>query len=147
MRPSFLLSFLLLSTVIISEVQAIRLEKDFPSVKHHKIQEGITVNKESSGAIIGEDIQCKEGQCTLSGKNRKLIAKEKSISPTKISKNETNGGKLSTDELGGKHERSYIDSSPDSNDHQEATPERYPEILDIDEMDYSQARRKPPIHN
>lgn len=61
--------------------------------------------------------------------------------------NETNGGKLSTDELGGKHESSYVASSLDSNDHQEATPERYPEILDIDEMDYSQARRKPPIHN
>lgn len=43
------------------------------------MQEGITVNKESSGAIIGEDIQCKEGQCTSSGTMRRRnsrIAKE-----------------------------------------------------------------------
>lgn len=60
--------------------------------------------------------------------------------------NETNGGKLSTDVLGGKRESFSVDSSPDSN-HREATPERYPDTLDIDEMDYSPARRKPPIHN
>ncbi|KAF7153611.1 hypothetical protein RHSIM_Rhsim01G0051900 [Rhododendron simsii] len=173
MRPYFLLSVLLLSTII-SEVQAIRLKKEFLSVTDHKIQvgflskisfciifngmeiflvdqnkkklqEGRTVNKASDGAINGEDILCKEGQCS-SGKNRKLIAKATSTNPTTISKNETNGGKSSTDELGGKHQSFSVDSSPDSN-HREATPERYPDTLNIDEMDYSPARRKPPIHN
>ncbi|KAI8570560.1 hypothetical protein RHMOL_Rhmol01G0044100 [Rhododendron molle] len=144
MRPYFLLSVLLLSTII-SEVQAIRPNKDFLSVKDHKIQDGRTVNKASDGAINGEDIQCKEGQCS-SGKNRKLIAKATSTNPTTISKNETNGGKSSTNELGGKHESFSVDSSPDS-DHREATRKRYPDTLDIDEMDYSPARRKPPIHN
>ncbi|KAG5564226.1 hypothetical protein RHGRI_000430 [Rhododendron griersonianum] len=125
MRPYFLLSVLLLSTII--------------------SEEGRTVNKASDGAIDGEDIQCKEGQCS-SGKNRKLIAKATSTNPTTISKNETNGGKLSTDVLGGKRESFSVDSLPDSN-HREATRERYPDTLDIDEMDYSPARRKPPIHN
>ncbi|PSS08172.1 Auxin-induced protein like [Actinidia chinensis var. chinensis] len=143
MRPSLLVSFLFLS-IFISEVQGIRLKKGFfANIGYHKIHE--------------EAIQCKEGQC--SGNNiRKLVEKATSTIPTTttiISKNEKNGGpkvwsnpegKLNTKRQSGKEESLTV-SSPPVSEHREAINQRYPDILDLAGMDYTPARRKPPIHN
>ena len=45
-----------------------------------------------------------------------------------------------------KEEIFTVNSSPVSG-HGKATPEGYPDILDIAGMDYTPAKRKPPIHN
>ena len=55
-------------------------------------------------------------------------------------------GKLNTEQKSGKEE-SFSVSSPPVSEHWEAANERYPDILDIAGMDYTPARRKPPIHN
>uniref|UniRef100_A0A5B7API1 Uncharacterized protein n=1 Tax=Davidia involucrata TaxID=16924 RepID=A0A5B7API1_DAVIN len=151
MRLSLLVSLLLLS-VLISEAQGIRLKKGFVSAGHHKIHEG-TLIKTSNGGV-GEVILCKDGHC--SGNIRKLMTKITSRTTITTSKNDKNGGtkadpiskgkSSSSEELGREEEKFSVNSSPDS-EHREATPEHYPDILDIAGMDYSSARRKPPIHN
>lgn len=51
-----------------------------------------------------------------------------------------------TKNIGEKEERLSLNSSPVS-EHREVGTEQYPENGNIVEMDYSPARRKPPIHN
>ena len=71
-----------------------------------------------------------------------------------IVQNEKNGenkadpiskGRSTTGEIVGEHEKLSVNSSPNS-EHQ-VTKDHYEETMDLTEMDYSQARRKPPIHN
>ncbi|CAL5374283.1 hypothetical protein CsSME_00007890 [Camellia sinensis var. sinensis] len=146
MRPSLLVSLLLFS-ILISDVQAIRLNKGFLPVGHDQIHVGVEVA-----------IHCKDENC--SGNIRKLVSKANSNptttnTATTISKNDKNGGtkagsistgKLNTNGLSEKEESFSVKSSPVS-EHREASPEHYPDILDIAGMDYSPAKRKPPIHN
>uniref|UniRef100_A0A5B7ARH7 Uncharacterized protein n=1 Tax=Davidia involucrata TaxID=16924 RepID=A0A5B7ARH7_DAVIN len=131
MKSSLLASLLLLS-ILISEAQGIRLKKGFVSAEQHKIHEGTLIKTNNGG--VGEVILCKEGHC--SGNSRKLMTKTTSSTST-TSKNDKNGGE---------EENFSVSSSPVPK-HREAAPERYPDILDIAGMDYSPARKKPPIHN
>ncbi|KAJ6992493.1 hypothetical protein NC653_015777 [Populus alba x Populus x berolinensis] len=54
-------------------------------------------------------------------------------------------GRSANGEIVGEHEKSSVSSSPNS-EHR-VTKDHYEEIMDLTEMDYSPARRKPPIHN
>ncbi|THG15427.1 hypothetical protein TEA_002918 [Camellia sinensis var. sinensis] len=68
MRPSLLVSFLLLS-ILISEVQGISLRKGFLPVGHHKIHKA-KVNRTSS-AVVGEAVDdCKDRHCLGTLKKR-----------------------------------------------------------------------------
>ena len=59
----------------------------------------------------------------------------------------TEGNKSSSEGLDGEVEKNLsVRSSPISS-HSKAGPEHYPDILDIAGMDYSPAKRKPPVHN
>lgn len=60
--------------------------------------------------------------------------------------NMKNGDK-SRDEVAGREEENFIVNASPVSEHPEASPEGYPDIIDIAGMDYSPARRKPPIHN
>ncbi|KAG5242744.1 hypothetical protein OIU76_010347 [Salix suchowensis] len=156
MRPSLVVSLLVLS-FLLQQAQGIRLEKGFKQVgADQKVQaEEITPLKEKSnvGGVLGEAVLCKEGQCT--GMNRKLIAvtTSTSSSPTiTTSKNEKNGENKADpiskgrSTIVGEHEKLSVNSSPKS-EHQVLTKDHYEETMDLTEMDYSPARRKPPIHN
>ncbi|XP_034700319.1 uncharacterized protein LOC117925426 [Vitis riparia] len=141
---------LLLLSLILSQVQGIRLEKGFSSAGHQKIQveEGSPIKITSNGGLVGEVTLCRDGHCS-SGINRKLMTKTTSTSsttPTTNSKNVKNGGKSGDQVPGREEENFYVNASPVS-EHPEAAPEGYPDIIDIAGMDYSPARRKPPIHN
>ncbi|XP_044472419.1 uncharacterized protein LOC123201038 [Mangifera indica] len=157
MRPSFLIlaiSLLLLS-LFLSGAQGIRLKKEllfsFGHLKAHNMHEekGDSLKKESSDFML-----CKEGhECSSSGMTRKLItstAPPPSPSTTASNKNEENKanpttkGKSSTSpsrdgETQSKQGKFPSKSPPSS--------EQYVDITDIAEMDYSPAKKKPPIHN
>ncbi|XP_052198559.1 uncharacterized protein LOC127805813 [Diospyros lotus] len=152
MRPSLLLSILLFS-ILISNVQGIRFNKEFLSAWKNKLQESREAKAGSKGDIEIEEAihHCKDEHCSSSpsGSNRKLMASAKSnpTSSTTISKNDKGKPKSTTDGLGGKDQESLpLNSSPDSK-HRKAATEHYPDILDIAGMDYTPAKRKPPIHN
>ncbi|KAJ9141067.1 hypothetical protein P3X46_031647 [Hevea brasiliensis] len=152
MRPALIVSLLLLS-FLLHDAQGIRLEKEFMQVGHQKIHEDKSSLIKRSNGAFGEVILCKEGHCT--GMNRKLTTVTTSTpSPaTSTSKNEenveenkanpmTSKGRSSNEEVGGEQEKFTINSSPAS-EHQEVNHDDH--YVDI--MDYSPAKRKPPIHN
>ncbi|KAL8037426.1 hypothetical protein ABFX02_11G039000 [Erythranthe guttata] len=68
------------------------------------------------------------------------------LKETPLEKHHNN--KIQNDEINGKRkeEKMSVKSSPTTTT-EKRQPEMYPDILDIAGMDYSQARRKPPIHN
>ncbi|XVF34507.1 hypothetical protein REPUB_Repub18cG0064500 [Reevesia pubescens] len=150
MRPSYLAVSLLLLFIFLSSVQGIRLEKSFKSaVLHPKLHEGVLM-KDSNG-VLGDVILCKEGHCTERGR-KLLTASTASTIPasTTNSKSEekanpTSKVKSGNEETGGKQEKFPVGSATDS-EHQEVH-DQYADIMDIAEMDYSPAKRKPPIHN
>ncbi|KAG2411330.1 hypothetical protein I3760_Q010400 [Carya illinoinensis] len=156
------LSLLLILSLLLSEAQGIRLDKKFMSRWQHKVHEDGSALVEKTNGGVGEVILCKDGHC-ISGKNRKLITTTTSPSTTiPTSKNEMNEENKAHDhpmpkgEPGnGKHhgeEENLVvnhGKTVTSDQHQEfAHHEHFPaDIIDMAEMDYSPARRKPPIHN
>ncbi|KAI3446826.1 hypothetical protein Pfo_003491 [Paulownia fortunei] len=148
MRSWMLISLLLLS-VLIHEAQGIRLRKRNPSDRQHNIHK-ILQGRSNDG--VEEIILCKGKHC--SGRIRKLIMTPIS-STTTIAKNDKNEenkahpkseGSSTNEKIARKAENLSVNSSSITEQRQPAL-ETYPDILDIAGMDYSQARRKPPIHN
>ncbi|XVE98457.1 hypothetical protein REPUB_Repub03eG0108300 [Reevesia pubescens] len=153
MRPSCLAISLLVMFIFLSSVQGIRLEKSFKSAGHPKLHEGALMK--NSNGVMGDVILCKEGHCK--GKGRKLLTATTASTPTSTttSKNQEINGenkvkptskvKSGNQENDEKQEKFPV-GSPTSFEHQEVH-DHYADIMDIAEMDYSPARRKPPIHN
>ncbi|CAA2960132.1 Hypothetical predicted protein [Olea europaea subsp. europaea] len=90
----------------------------------------------------------------FAGRNGKLITKAVthiSSSDTIFKSEKTEGNKDHTksksDKISVTEENLPTNSSTVTDEKQQPVPEPYPDILDIAGMDYSQARRKPPIHN
>ncbi|XP_010244867.1 PREDICTED: uncharacterized protein LOC104588576 [Nelumbo nucifera] len=154
MRPALLVSLLLLLFV---GAQGIRLEQGLKSVIQKKSQEEMESRLiEASSGGLGEVVLCRDGHC--SGRSRKLMTQtlSTSTSTTTTSKSvKKNGGteidpkskNHSNKGFGGNEENFSVKSSPLPAEHGGATPEHYPDIIDIAGMDYSPAGRKPPIHN
>ncbi|XVE63613.1 hypothetical protein DITRI_Ditri07aG0033600 [Diplodiscus trichospermus] len=153
MRPPCFAVFLLVLFIFLSSacVQGIRLEKSIKSAGRPKLHEGTLMETSNNGDMGDQVILCKEGHCT--GKGRKLFTASTPTSTT-TSKSEENGEnkanptpkvKSGNQENGEKQEKFPVDS-PTTSEHQEVQ-EQYADIMDIAEMDYSPARRKPPIHN
>ncbi|CAK7338538.1 unnamed protein product [Dovyalis caffra] len=113
----------------------IRLEKGFMQVGAQKVQEEKSSLKERStnGGVLGEVILCKEEHCT--GTMEKRNDKNGGNNADPIAK-----GRSSNGEIAGKHEKLSVNSE------QQVTKDHYEE-MDLTEMDYSPARKKPPIHN
>ncbi|OIW19516.1 hypothetical protein TanjilG_06971 [Lupinus angustifolius] len=131
MRPSFVVSLLLLSLLII-KAQGIQPQK------HYNGESAVlkTSNSDDEEAIL----------CKGNIKNRKLVTTPVSTTYP-ISKNVNKGGN-EVQPLVEANERKvnkFSTISKHDEDHQHK--EQYPDLENITEMDYSPARRKPPIHN
>ncbi|XVF88252.1 hypothetical protein PTKIN_Ptkin19aG0034700 [Pterospermum kingtungense] len=152
MRPSCLAVSVLVLFIFLSSVQGIRLETSFKSAKHPELHGGTdTLMKTSSNGVMGEVILCKGGHCT--GKGRKLLTATTAgtSTSTTTSKSEENRenkanptSKVQSDNQGNGEKQAKVVpvGSPTTSEHQEVE-----DIMEIAEMDYSPARRKPPIHN
>ncbi|KAK4414955.1 hypothetical protein Salat_2602500 [Sesamum alatum] len=136
MRSWLLMLLLLLSSVLlVHEAQGIRLVKGSIADREHNIQEFLPGKRHNEGHVDEEAvIVCKKKQC--SGRIRKLTMTLISSTST-IAKNDKNEEN--------KEENLSVNPSSTNPDHQQGQPT--PDILDIAGMDYSLARRKPPIHN
>ncbi|CAA3019095.1 Hypothetical predicted protein [Olea europaea subsp. europaea] len=131
MRPVLLVSLLLLS-FLTQEAHGIRLRKGSLPARHPIVHEESlrVLNRNNNG--VEEAVTCKGRHC--SGRSRKLVTnKVPNSSTTAILKNDKNEDYSISEKFGGKEENN--------------SPKSYPDILDIAGMDYSQATRKPPIHN
>ncbi|KAM3270114.1 hypothetical protein P3S67_030020 [Capsicum chacoense] len=143
MKQFLLLSLLLLSTLV-HEAQA----RNIPKSKEKALKE----RSDEGGSK--ENILCKDGHCSSSGRNRKLMTKTSTISPitsttttTKNIKNEGNKAHDTTTILKDQtsSENFSVNSSPETG-HRKISSD-HPDVLDLAGMDYSPAKRKPPIHN
>ncbi|KAE8713954.1 Detected protein of unknown function [Hibiscus syriacus] len=150
MRPSSLAVSFMVLFIFLSSVQGIRLEKSFKSSWHPKLHEEAFM--QSSNGVVGDVIFCKEGHCT--GNSRKLLTATTAIATSTSAtgpKSEDSGDnkanptskvKSGNQENGGKQEKVHVGSPTTSEVH-----DQYADIMEIAEMDYSPAKRKPPIHN
>ncbi|KAK7292001.1 hypothetical protein RIF29_07609 [Crotalaria pallida] len=162
MRPSFVVSILLLSLLLLTKTQGIRLGKGSSLVvqQHRQHDKESAMSKKSNISDPDEEaILCsKDEQCTGKIKNRKLVTTSVSTTHT-ISKNVNNGGNevhplvngntRSVKVNGEANETKVNKMSTDSKNQQDQQhQEQYPDlVVDITEMDYSPPRRKTPIHN
>ncbi|XP_024185069.1 uncharacterized protein LOC112189920 [Rosa chinensis] len=147
--------YLLLLSLLLSQAQGIRLEKGFISVKQqnkniHGDSTVLTPKSESTAAsgVLSKDCG-RDDRCLSSGSSRKLITVTSSTTTTSTTKNEKN---IVGRNVG--HPKAESSSATNSDKHHEeekeevaATGHQYPDPIDMTEMDYSPARRKPPIHN
>ncbi|XP_057431050.1 uncharacterized protein LOC130723918 [Lotus japonicus] len=132
MRPSFVVSLMLLS-FFLTKAQGIRLEKgSFAAQQHNKHDEEDNLLRREDSSD-DEAVLCKDEKCTGKIKNRKLFTTSVSTIHA-ISKNVKNGGTDKEEEI-------------KVNKQQEVPHEHNPDLVDIVDMDYSPARRKTPIHN
>ncbi|XP_058113188.1 uncharacterized protein LOC131256163 [Magnolia sinica] len=145
MRPSMALVPLLLLLLIVT-AQGIRLEPLSTLSSHRKIHEEKESRLVEESGGVGEVNLCKDGQC--SGRSRKLMTNTRSTSKTSENEGMEIGatpGHHSSKEVNGNQENFSVKSTV--SEHRLSTTKHYPDIIDIAGMDYSPARRKPPIHN
>ncbi|KAL2482754.1 uncharacterized protein Fot_44198 [Forsythia ovata] len=139
---------------MLHEAQGIRLTRESVSTRHHHNIPETASNRRNNGDVE-EVFHCKIRHC--SGRNRELMIKTSThISSTDtMFKNDMNEGnkdhrkskgKSRSEKISGTEENLSTNSSAIT-EKQQPVPESYPDILDIAGMDYSQAKRKPPIHN
>ncbi|KAK1550756.1 hypothetical protein Q3G72_024248 [Acer saccharum] len=159
MRPSsVVLASLLALSLLITGAQGIRFKigglLSFGHDHHHEPAEIHELKKmmktsHEDGSVIGESI-------TGMIMNRKLITTTTtptSTSETNIGENKANPrassskSKSSSDDVESNSPPPATTSSEHSSDDEISHDHYYVDITDITEMDYSPARRKPPIHN
>ncbi|CAA2960130.1 uncharacterized protein LOC111389495 isoform X2 [Olea europaea var. sylvestris] len=141
----------LLLILMLHGAESLRLTKESVSARNNNdIPESVPERRINGG--VGEVFHCKIRHC--SGRNGKLITKAVthiSSSDTIFKSEKTEGNKDHTksksDKISVTEENLPTNSSTVTDEKQQPVPEPYPDILDIAGMDYSQARRKPPIHN
>ncbi|KZV27427.1 hypothetical protein F511_02536 [Dorcoceras hygrometricum] len=150
---SWLVISLLFSSFMIHEAQGVSLRRgsllDDKNDIHRKFVPLNRIN--DGGEEDGEGLTIIHQVKKLSGRSRKLIVSTTSTTKTaKNAKNEDDKADLSNPEgssnkekMGKKEEKLSVNSSSQN----QATREVYPDVMDIAGMDYSQARRRPPIHN
>ncbi|XXG52018.1 hypothetical protein AAC387_Pa03g0446 [Persea americana] len=149
MKPSTqLLPFFFI--LLLSTTQGIRFQPESLSQSHQQIQQE---RSSIEGSAIGEVVICNDGHC--SGRSRKLMTMAKSN--TESAKNKGVEVQATTNNTSSKVESTSekLDIEPPISEHQkspvlehrQSADEHYPDIIDIAGMDYSPAKRKPPIHN
>ncbi|XP_020225664.1 uncharacterized protein LOC109807534 [Cajanus cajan] len=142
MKPSFVVSLLILS-LLLAKSQGIRLGKVSLEVQQQKQHEGESTLLERSNNEAEETVPCKGNECTGKIKNRKLVTT--SISATlPLSKN------VKKEEFKGEpsvNRNARNVNTLSTSKHKDVPEEHYHDLVEITEMDYSPAKRKPPIHN
>ncbi|KAI3891450.1 hypothetical protein MKX03_020732, partial [Papaver bracteatum] len=132
----------------------IRLEKEVAQ-QYSLVNQRIQEEQKSKLMEVDEEIViiCRDGHCLSSSssgmRTRKLLTKTTTTSPTSTTKI---GSKPSKKRSGKLHEnKEKVDSIEASHipaEHgEDVGAAHYPDIIDIAGMDYTTARRKPPIHN
>ncbi|KAK7265162.1 hypothetical protein RJT34_32778 [Clitoria ternatea] len=151
MRPSFLVSLLILS-LLLAKIQGIRLGKVSLEVQQQKQHGEESTLKRSNTDDAEEAVACKDEQCTGNIKNRKLVTT--SVSTTQsLSKNVKKEEHKAQPSVNGNsrnvngEENEVKVNTLSTSKHKDLPEEHYPDLVEIAEMDYSPARRKPPIHN
>ncbi|KAJ0984801.1 hypothetical protein J5N97_003157 [Dioscorea zingiberensis] len=142
MKPTMPLIISFLSLVLLINIaQGIRLEDHSLKAFYKKTNENRPVRGETKDGVIlcGDD---DEELC--SGKSRKLTQTE--IKTQK--KDATSSSDYSAVSPAEKADREefHVETPPMGEDEHLPT-KTYPDVLDIAGMDYSPAKRKPPIHN
>ncbi|KAL5697782.1 hypothetical protein ACHQM5_028898 [Ranunculus cassubicifolius] len=126
--------------------EGLRFDHGLKGLLHQRIHEKKNIVTEDEAEIVSED------KHISSGRSRKLITNTPSTTSKVVN---TQGSKVEPKQKH-QHEENFSiksspisssSSSPSSEQHGEATNGKYPDIIDIAGMDYSPARRKPPIHN
>ncbi|OIV99879.1 hypothetical protein TanjilG_26217 [Lupinus angustifolius] len=155
MRPSFVISLLLLS-LLLTKAQGIRLGKgSIPVQQQKQHEEKNALLKRSNSDADGEAILCEDEQCTGKIKNRKLVTTPVSTTYT-ISKNMNKGeneahplvnSNITNVKVNGETNETKVKKLSTTSKNQNQHEEQYLDLEDITEMDYSPATRKPPIHN
>ncbi|XP_076894286.1 uncharacterized protein LOC143546510 [Bidens hawaiensis] len=146
MKSSLIFSLLVFS-IFIYEAQGIRLEKlSIPTSNHQKLitkssssnqdDDGSAMATKFSSGIINRKLKAKMASSSFTTTNDKINYEKDPKTALKfarelVEKEET----FSTTLVSSKHEKTEVVS------------ERYPDVIDITGMDYSPAKRKPPIHN
>ncbi|KAF6147653.1 hypothetical protein GIB67_031644 [Kingdonia uniflora] len=126
--------FLVFCMIFFCQTQGIRLKQEFMSTEAE-------VSDESG---VGMVVLCQDGCC--SGRSRKLLTQNIPSSTARKEGEKVDHTSSNKAELKVKEEELSVKPTPVSK-HREPVPERYPDIIDIAGMDYSPAKRKPPIHN
>ncbi|XP_043700267.1 uncharacterized protein LOC122650981 [Telopea speciosissima] len=155
MRPAllvFLMLFLLVEAQGIRVLQQQLIASIDNQIFHEENERSLIKESDGVGADVGKAVAalCRDGHC--SGiRSRKLENFSTSSTSTNSKSVKNNGGTKMEQTLKHPHLRSHenfrpVESSPVSG-HGKVAPQRYPDIIDIAGMDYSPAKRKPPIHN
>ncbi|KAI9192173.1 hypothetical protein LWI28_019210 [Acer negundo] len=156
MRPSsVVLASLLALFLLITGAQGIRFkiggllsfghDHHLKPAEIHELKKMMKISHED-GSVIGESI-------TGMIMNRKLITTTTTTSETNIGENKANPrvssskSKSSSDDGESNSPPPATTSSEHSSDDEISHDHHHVDITDITEMDYSPARRKPPIHN
>ncbi|CAJ1944722.1 unnamed protein product [Sphenostylis stenocarpa] len=140
MKPSFAVSLLILS-LLLAQTQGIRLGKVSVPAQQQKQQDGESTLLKRSNTDAEETVLCKDKECTGKIKNRKLVTT--SVSTTQsLSKNVEES---KTEHLVNANTKNVNTLS--SWKHKDIPEEHYHDLVEMTDMDYSSAKRKPPIHN
>ncbi|KAG4959774.1 hypothetical protein AAZX31_13G149400 [Glycine max] len=140
MKPSFVVSLLLLS-LLLAKTQGIRLGKVSSAVQQQKQHDGESTLLKRSSTDTEEASLCKDNACTGNIKNRKLVNTPVSTAQS-LSKN-VEESKVDPSVNGNTRNVNTLSTSK----HKDVPEEHYHDLVEITEMDYSPAKRKPPIHN
>ncbi|KAI3679510.1 hypothetical protein L2E82_51251 [Cichorium intybus] len=145
MKPSFIFTLLLLS-IILYQAQGIRFDKStISSSNHPELITKTSLSIQDDGSAMATEL--------LPGINRKIMTKTISSNPPstdrKISDYYPQSDIKFTHRRIGKEENFPTTSVSINSKHgkMEGVSKRYPDVIDITGMDYSPAKRKPPIHN
>ncbi|XP_047181616.1 uncharacterized protein LOC124848052 [Vigna umbellata] len=133
--------FLLILSLLLAQTQGTRLGKVSLPVQQQKQQDGESTLLKRSNTDAEETVLCKDNECTGKLKNRKLVTT--SISTTQSLPKNVEESKAE-DSVNGSTKKVNTLSSWNQKD----VPEEHNhDLVEITEMDYSPAKRKPPIHN
>ncbi|RDX64622.1 hypothetical protein CR513_56805, partial [Mucuna pruriens] len=144
MKPSFVvLVSLLIFSLLLAKAQGIRLGKVSLAVQLQKQHDVESTLLKRSKNEAEEAVLCKDNECTGKIKNRKLVTA--SVSTTQsLSKNvKKEEYKVDPSVNGNTRNVNTLSSSKQK----DVPEEHYHDLVEITEMDYSPAKRKPPIHN
>ncbi|XP_027905353.1 uncharacterized protein LOC114164789 [Vigna unguiculata] len=147
MKPSFVIYLLLLSLFLI-QARGIRLEKGSQQHKQHDEENNLLKRIDSAAkkeATLCEDEQYSAGK----RKCRKLVTSSISTNQdiSKNVKNEGNETEAPETYKSRNYKVNWEGKEIFVNKQEEVSDEKYMELVEIAGMDYSPAKKNPPIHN
>ncbi|XP_047182482.1 uncharacterized protein LOC124848752 [Vigna umbellata] len=150
MKPSSVI-FLLLFSLFLTQARGIRLEKgSFAAHQHKQHDEESNLLKGINSAAKKDATLCEDEQyCAGKRKGRKLVTSSISTNQdiSKNVKNEGNETEATENDSSRNYKVKWEGKEIFVNKQEEISDENYMEFVDIVGMDYSPAKKNPPIHN